>query len=54
MDWRSAACAGVSVVGTPSENRRTVNGSRRPLSLVELPTMSLVNMPSMSMPDALA
>jgi hypothetical protein len=41
-------------VGTPSENRRTVNGSRRPLSLVELPTMSLVNMPSTSMPAALA
>jgi hypothetical protein len=41
---------GVSLVGTPSENSRTVNGSRRPLSLVELPTMSLVNMPSTSMP----
>ena len=31
-----------------------MNGSRRPLSLVELPMMSLVNMPSTSIPAALA
>jgi hypothetical protein len=35
-------------------DRLAQGGLRRPLSLVELPTMSLVNMPSTSMPCALA
>jgi hypothetical protein len=52
-DLRVAASSGVSAVGTPSANRRTVRGSRVPSSAVLEPTMSLVNMAWTSAPAAL-
>jgi hypothetical protein len=54
-DWRTAAWAGVSVVGTPSANRRTTCGREIPVDVLrEAPMMSLVNIPWMSVPAALA
>lgn len=50
---RVSACCGVSDVGTPSANSRTVYGSRVPSSARELPTMSLVNMAWTFVPAAL-
>ena len=46
------ACCGVSVVGTPSANSLTWWASRVPSSAVELPMMSLLNMPWTSVPAA--
>lgn len=53
MDWRMAAWAGVSVVGTPSTNSRTVPGSGRvPSKALLAPMMSLLNMACTSAPAA--
>ena len=52
-DWRTDACAGVSVGGTPSANSRTVCRLRVPSSAVLLPMMSLENIPWMSVPASL-
>jgi hypothetical protein len=54
-DWRVAACAGVSDVGTPSANSRTTCGREMPDEVErDAPMMSLVNMPCTSVPAALA
>jgi hypothetical protein len=47
---RTSASASVSAVGTPSAKSRMLRGLRMPSSAVELPTMSLVNMPCTSAP----
>ena len=53
-DWRIARCAAVSVVGVPSLKRRTRNGALRPRMPFGEPTMSLLSIPSMSIPAFLA
>jgi hypothetical protein len=54
-DWRTAVWAGVSAVGTPSTNSRTVYGSGGvPSWASPVPMMSLLNMPWTSAPAALS
>ena len=54
--WSRVRCSGVVSFsgGKPSANRRTWELSSLPFSSCELPMMSLVNMPAMFMPLALA
>ena len=52
---RMAACSGVSVVGTPSTNIRTVRGSGGvPSWASPVPTMSLLNIAWTSTPASLS
>jgi hypothetical protein len=51
---RQSASSGLGVFGRPSAKHRMLNGSRSPAPPVELPMMSLVNMPAMLRPCAFA